>query len=244
MPGNSRFPRASASRVATASDALDSEMSNDETSATRSRISRTPLRRSTLPAEPARAGDLRDQRDGASRGRLHGRSHRLRLQGGVPAGARVPRPDRVPIRRRDPERYDSRNCRLRPLRGALRRAQLGAEGRGLHGGRDRLEQARPRQRARPGAGATAGSRSSSTGRSWSCACSRCTITYAPGTSRERNVVYDAATRSSASSAPTSISCSPGHKHVPYAWRRGHLRRECGNGLRRCVFVARRAPATT
>ena len=54
--------------------------------------------------------------------------------------------DRVRLARRDPGKPRLAQRRLRPLRGAVRRAQLGAAARRRHDRRRRLDRARPRQR--------------------------------------------------------------------------------------------------
>ena len=87
---------------------------------------RPPLRRPVLRPEPARAGDRRDQRPAARHRRVLGRPDDVRLQARVPGGEALPRPDRVRVARGHPGQPRLPQRRLRALRAALRRAQLGA----------------------------------------------------------------------------------------------------------------------
>ena len=109
--------------------------------------------------------------------------------------------------------------RLRPLRGALRHAQLGAAPERRHDRRRRLDRAGPRQRAdrprplRLDRGAVRGAGRPARSSSSTITCCPCPAPAASGTSSTTR-----ATRSSASSGRASTSCSRGHKHVPYAWR--------------------------
>ena len=156
----------------------------------------------------------------AARRRRHLRRPDLaRLQGRVRARAALRRDDRLRVDDRHPGQPRLAERRLRPLRGALRRPQLGAAPERRHDRRRRLDRAGPRQRAdrpRPlrldrravrGSGRPEASSSSTT------TCCPCREPAASGTSSTTR-----ATRSSACSAPASTSCSRGHKHVPYAWR--------------------------
>ena len=93
--------------------------------------------------------------------RLLGRSDDVRLPARVPDGARVPRPDRLRRARRRSRKSRLAQRRVRPLRGDVRRAELGPSQ-----GRDRRSSPSTRASptsttARSAGGATAGSRSSS-----------------------------------------------------------------------------------
>ena len=161
---------------------------------------------------------------GARHRRVLGRSDHLRLQGGVRPGEALPRPDRVRVARRRPGQPRLAQRRLRPLRGALRRAQLGAP----QGRRRRWSRStRPSPTSttgRSGAAATAGSRRSSRPSRPSCASSCCTTTCCPipGTGRERNVVYDAGDAIECLQRAGVNLVLSGHKHVPYAWKLENL----------------------
>ena len=87
---------------------------------------RSPLRISLLRAQPARPGARGDQRARARPGDRVRRPHRRRPAGRVPARARLPRPGGLRADDRDPRQPRLAQRRLRALRGALRRAQLGA----------------------------------------------------------------------------------------------------------------------
>ena len=78
--------------------------------------------------------------------------------------------------------------------------------------------------ARSAAGATAGSRSSSPPSRPTSASSCCTTTCCRSPARAASATSSTtpATRSSACSARACTSCSPGHKHVPYAWKLENL----------------------
>ena len=89
----------------------------------------------------------------------------------------------------------------------------------MHGGRDRLERARPRPTATSAAAATAGSRSSSTaGEGLRVFALHHHLLPVPGTGRERNVVYDAGDAIECLQRSHVDLVLSGHKHVPYAWR--------------------------
>ena len=100
-----------------------------------------------LRAEPARPRDRRGERAGPGRrGRVR-RPHRRRLPGRVRAGARVPRQDRVRADDRDPGEPRLAQRRVRALRGAVRRAPVGAAPERRVDPRGGLHRAGPRQRA-------------------------------------------------------------------------------------------------
>ena len=111
-----------------------------------------PLRRPVLRPEPARARDRRDQRP---RPDIVVCSGDLTTFGFKQEYAQAKRYlDRIECEalRRDPGQPRLAQRRLRPLRGALRRPQLGAADRRRHRRRGRLDRARPRprpDRARP-----------------------------------------------------------------------------------------------
>ena len=151
--------------------------------------------------------------------RLLGRSDDVRLQARVRTGEGVPRPARVRVARRHPREPRRAQRRLRPLRGAVRRAQLGAADRTASRSSPSTRPSPTSTTARSAAAATRGSRSSSP-TTPSCGSSSSTTTCcrcrAPG--RERNVVYDAGDALECLQRAGCRSSSRGHKHVPYAWR--------------------------
>ena len=160
-----------------------------------------PLRRPALRARSDGAGDRGHQRAEPGHRRLLRRSDDLRLQGGVRAGQALPRPARVRVVRRHPREPRLAERRLRPLRGAVRRPQLGAAQGRRHRRRGRLDRARPRPRPdrprtlRVDRGAVRARRPTCASSSSTTTCCRCPGRAASGTSSTTP-----ATRSSACSA--------------------------------------------
>ena len=123
---------------------------------------------------------------------LLGRPDDVRLQGGVRAGEGLPRPDRVRLGRGDPGQSRLAQRRLRPLRGAVRRPQLRAAGRGPDGRRGRLDGARSRPRPdRPRRYRWIEEQFSLGDPAMRIFVLHHHLLLVPGTGRERNVVYDA-----------------------------------------------------
>ena len=110
--------------------------------------------------------------------------------------------------------------RVRPLRAALRRPQLGAARRRRHRRRGRLDRAGPRSRPDRARPLQAGSRSSSarSRRDLRIFVLHHHLLPVPGTGRERNVVYDAGDAIECLQRAGVDLVLSGHKHVPYAWR--------------------------
>ena len=176
-----------------------------------------------LRAEPDGARDRGDQRPRAGHRRLLRRPDDVRLQGGVRAGQALPRPARLRVLRRHPGQPRLPERRLRPLRGAVRRAQLGAAGRAASPSSRSTRPSPTSTTARSAAAATPGSRSSSRDRP-TCGSSSATTTCcrSPEPAASGTSSTTPATRSSASSARVSNLVLSGHKHVPYAWRLENL----------------------
>ena len=107
---------------------------------------RHPLRRARLRAEPDGARGQRDQRPRPGHRHLLGRPDHVRLQARVRDGEGLPRPARVRRVRGHPREPRLAQRRLRPLRGHVRRAQLGAAPRRRDRRGRRLDRARPRPR--------------------------------------------------------------------------------------------------
>ena len=156
--------------------------------------------------------------------RLLRRPDDLRVQGGVRPGEALPRPDRLRGARRRARQPRLAQRRLRPLRGAVRRAELGpAHGRAStvvavdstepdldHGqiGRGRYGWIEEQFAAEP-------------------ADLRIFVLHhhllpIPGTGRERNVVYDAGDAIECLQRAGVHLVLSGHKHVPYAWKLENL----------------------
>ena len=183
----------------------------------------TAARRTSCPSLLERAIEEINELQPGRRGR-HRRPDHRRPARRVPARARVPRPDRLRAHDRGPGQPRLAQRRLRALRGAVRRAPLGAaQGRRVDRGR-RLHRARPRPRPdRP--------RPLRVDRG---ALRRATRPYlrifvlhhhllpVPGTGRERNIVYDAGDMLECLLRAGVHLVLSGHKHVPYAWRLENL----------------------
>ena len=122
---------------------------------------RPALRRDVLRGEPARARDRRDQRAPARRRRLLRRPDDVRVPARVPDRARVHRPHRLRLARRRSRQPRLPQRRLRPLRGDVRRAELGAPQRAGRRSSPSTRASPTSTTARSAAAATAGSRSSS-----------------------------------------------------------------------------------
>ena len=186
------------------------------------------LRLAVLRREPDRPHDRRDQRPASRTSSSAPATSRRSASGRSTSRPRTyldrldcARPDRRPGQPRLAQR------RLRPLRGAVRRAPArAAQGRHLLR-RGRLVGARPRPRRRSAAAATRGSASSSPSRPTS-ACSSCTTTCcrsrAPGASATSCTTR--ATRSRCSRTSACRLVLSGHKHVPVRLAaRGPVRRQ-------------------
>ena len=183
------------------------------------------LRRSTLPAEPARAGDLGDQRDEAPRGRLRATSPSSGSRRSTGSRASTSTGSRRPSVVVIPGNHDSRNV------GYVHFEELFGERNSVLKVEDCTvvaidsERARPRSTGTSGAGATAGSRSSS-----SRAGPDCVFALPPSAAGAGHRLPSGtssttpATRSSASSARTSTSCLGSQARAVRVAARGHLRR--------------------
>ena len=130
---------------------------------------------------------------------------------------------RVRVVRRHPREPRLAQRRLRPLRGALRPAELGAAERRRHRRRGRLDASPTSTTARSAAAATAGSRQEFA----EPARLRVFVLHhhllpVPGTGRERNVVYDAGDAIECLQRAGVNLVLSGHKHVPYAWKLENL----------------------
>ena len=151
---------------------------------------------------------------------LHRRPDDVRVQAGVRPGEVVPRPARVRVARRRARKPRLAERRVRPLRAALRRrATRCCTSTACRSSRS-TRPSRTSTTARSAAAATSWieeqfARRTPTSRS-SCCTTICCRFRAPAASATSSTTR--ATRSSACSAQASTSCSPGHKHVPYAWR--------------------------
>ena len=136
--------------------------------------------------------------------------------------------------------------RLRPLRGAVRRAQLGAARKAASRSSPSTRPSPTSTTARSAAAATAGSRSSSRPSRPSCASSCCTTTCCRSRARAASATSSTtpATRSSACSARACTSCSP----ATSTCRTRGSSRTCSSSTpapsRRCACAATRGPVTT
>ena len=249
MPGKQAFPAPLHVRVATPRTiqrlGRASKVTGDGAAHDRAPLG-PPLRRAAFRAGPDGARDRRDQRAEARHRRLLRRPDDLRLQGGVRAGEALSRPDRVRGARRRARQPRLAQRRLRALRGAVRRAQLGP----AHAAASRSSRStRPSPTsttARSAAAATAGSRSSSPPSRPSFESSSSTITCCrfPAPAASGTSSTTPATRSSACSAPVRISCSP----ATSTCRTRGSSRTCSSSTpapsRRCASAATRGPVTT